>query len=170
MPVKTGKGDAGYTDLLGGPRVRKDHQIVELVGEIDELAAWIGMVRSEIPDTALRAILEKIQIHLSMIMAVISSSQSQSLTTFPEIIQNLQTLEDWIAAFEKNTEFPHTFMQAGNSKSGALLNLARAISRRVERSAVTVLHSDDERYSSILAYLNRLSTFFYVLWVQAEQL
>lgn len=170
MPVKTGKGDTGYTDLLGGDRVRKDDPIVELVGEIDELAAWIGIARSEIPDTALREILEKIQNHLSIIMAMVSNSHSNPQSISPEIDQNLKCLEDWIAIFEKDTKFPHTFMQAGNSKDGALLNLMRAISRRVERKAVKVLSPGDGVNSPVLAYLNRLSSLFYILWIQTEQL
>ena len=47
MPAFTGKGDNGFTDLQGGKRVRKDHPSVDLIGEIDELSAWIGLARSE---------------------------------------------------------------------------------------------------------------------------
>jgi cob(I)alamin adenosyltransferase len=139
-----------------------------LVGEIDELAGWIGIARSEISDSSILEMLEAVQSHLSTIMAVISASQSNPQPTFPEIIQDLNSLESWITKFENETNFPHVFIQAGASRNGALLNLIRAISRRVERKAVAVLYSEDEHYSSILTYLNRLSTLFYILWVRVE--
>jgi len=169
MPVKTGKGDTGYTDLLGGQRVRKDHPIVELVGEIDELTAWIGIARSEIPDTALCETLGKIQNHLSTIMTAISAWFQNPQNISLEIDQNLQCLEDWIAVFEKDIKFPQDFIQPGNSKIGALFNVLRVVSRRVERKAVATFSIDDRQYHSLFGYLNRLSTFFYVLWMRVEK-
>lgn len=169
MPAKTGKGDTGYTDLLGGDRVKKDHPMIELVGEIDELTAWIGVARSDTPDIALQEILGKIQNHLSTIMAAVSFSHLNTRNISPEITQNIQVLEGWITTFEEDVKFPHAFIQAGNSKRGAVLNLIRTISRRVERKAVATFSSDDAQYFSIYAYLNRLSTLFYVLWIRIEK-
>ena len=52
--IYTRTGDLGETSLLGGPRVAKDTARVEAFGQIDELNAWIGLVRAdlefELPD------------------------------------------------------------------------------------------------------------------------
>lgn len=37
-------GDFGTTGLIGGERQRKDAQIFEVLGTIDELNAWFGLV------------------------------------------------------------------------------------------------------------------------------
>ena len=46
----TGKGDSGETTLFDGTRVRKDNPILDLVGTIDELNAFIGFTRTEIKE------------------------------------------------------------------------------------------------------------------------
>jgi len=43
MKIYTKRGDSGETDLLGGPRVAKDHARVEAYGAVDELNAALGM-------------------------------------------------------------------------------------------------------------------------------
>ena len=164
MPEKTGKKQTGFTDSLGGSNIRKDHPMIDLVGEIDELAAWIGLLRVEISNEVLDTILQTIQVHLSVLMSMVSSSLKPSY----DFDQNLKVLLGWIEEYRKSTKFPHTFLQAGNTKKGALINLIRTITRRVERKAVASLYSDDGDWFAVLQYLNKLSTFFYILWVRAE--
>ncbi len=158
----------GFTNSLGDSCMRKDHPLIDLVGEIDELSAWIGMLRSEISNEVLNTILQTIQIHLSTMMSVVSSTVPSKSEPSYDFSQNLQALMDWIEDYKNSTKFPYTFLQAGTSKKGALLNLVRTITRRVERKAVAVLYSDNGDWSAILQYLNRLSTFFYILWIRSE--
>ena len=42
MKIYTRRGDAGETDLFGGPRVHKDEMRVEAYGAVDELNAALG--------------------------------------------------------------------------------------------------------------------------------
>ncbi|MGA9522234.1 MAG: ATP:cob(I)alamin adenosyltransferase, partial [Myxococcaceae bacterium] len=48
--IYTKTGDAGETSLFGGGRVRKDDARVDAYGEVDELNAFIGVVRGHGPD------------------------------------------------------------------------------------------------------------------------
>jgi cob(I)alamin adenosyltransferase len=167
----THKGDQGFTNLLSGERVRKDHPIVELVGEVDELAAWIGIARSELGEKSNKIddILEQLQGQRSLVMAYISSSQSEQPYLLPAAPTYLSIVEDWIAAIEAQINVPNVFLKAGKTKLGAYFNLLRVISRRMERKAVVLFAEKDKDTSQILPYLNRLSTLFYVLWLFADQ-
>ncbi len=168
MPEKPGKKHTGFTDSLGGSNMRKDHPMIDLVGEIDELTAWIGLLRAEIPNEVLDTILQTIQIHLSLLMSMVSSSETELPVPSYDFDQNLKALLGWIEDYKKSTKFPHTFLQAGSTKKGALINLIRTVTRRVERKAVSALYSDDGGWFMVLQYLNKLSTFFYILWIRAE--
>lgn len=42
--IYTKTGDKGQTSLLGGSRVGKDNEIFDLLGDIDELNSYLGLV------------------------------------------------------------------------------------------------------------------------------
>ncbi|HAF62996.1 MAG TPA: hypothetical protein DCK95_11830 [Anaerolineaceae bacterium] len=170
MSVFSGRGDEGFTDTLGGLRVRKDHPMIDLIGEIDELSAWIGLARSEEQNPSISEILPQIQIDLSILMSVLSSCLSDNSVSRSQNIPNSKKIADWITVQEKDIQVPNAFLQSGSTKLGALYNVLRAITRRVERKAVAALPQDASISAEMLAYLNRLSTLFYILWLRADQL
>ena len=42
--IYTRGGDAGYTSIVGGKRIRKSSTIIEAIGNVDELNAFLGLV------------------------------------------------------------------------------------------------------------------------------
>ena len=46
MKIYTRKGDEGMTSIIGGRRLPKRHPRIEAYGDVDELIAWIGLLRS----------------------------------------------------------------------------------------------------------------------------
>jgi hypothetical protein len=45
IKVYTKTGDAGTTSLIGGIRKNKDEEIFEILGDIDELSSYLGIVK-----------------------------------------------------------------------------------------------------------------------------
>jgi hypothetical protein len=46
--IYTKTGDKGTTSLIGGTRKNKDDEIFDLLGDIDELNSYIGLVKKKI--------------------------------------------------------------------------------------------------------------------------
>jgi cob(I)alamin adenosyltransferase len=47
MKIYTKRGDKGETSLLGGQRVPKHHLRIEAYGTVDELNAFLGLLRDQ---------------------------------------------------------------------------------------------------------------------------
>lgn len=164
MKIYTKTGDAGETGLFGGPRVPKDDARVEAYGAVDELNAALGAARARCADPDLGALLGAAQDHLFTIGA--------QLATPPAAVKARAVLAAvepaWTAALEAaidrlEVELPplRHFILPGGAPLAADLHVARAVSRRAERRAVS-LHRQEPLAPELLAYLNRLSDFLFV--------
>lgn len=165
----SGKGDDGFTDTLGGMRVPKDHPMIDLMGEIDELSAWIGLVLSEERDSEISELLSSIQDELVGVMSVLSSYNPDTSISKIMPFPSSATLEKWINACEREIQMPSSFARAGSTRLGALYNLVRTVARRVERKAVANLPADFPFSDEMVSYLNRLSSLLFLLWMRADQ-
>ena len=61
VKIYTRRGDAGETDLFGGPRVGKEHARVEAYGAVDELNASLGVCAATTSHDELRTMVNRIQ-------------------------------------------------------------------------------------------------------------
>ena len=61
MKIYTKTGDQGTTALFGGQRIRKDADLIQLVGEVDELNACLGLAVSTTEDQLIGQILQRLQ-------------------------------------------------------------------------------------------------------------
>lgn len=164
MKIYTKTGDRGDTGLLGGKRVPKDDPRVEAYGTLDELAAALGVVRAFLP--AELASTHEVLIHIQRVLfdlgadlATPPGSRRVHREFAPAEIDHLERAID---AMETELEPVRQFILPGGHPAGALLHLARAVARRAERAAVT-LAAGSEVEPQILAYLNRLSDFLFVV-------
>ena len=169
MSMFSGRGDDGYTDTLAGTRVPKNHPMIDLIGEIDELSAWIGLVLSEEQDAEISSLLSSIQDALTAVMSALSSYHPEKPLSGSMPFPNSAALEKWIGDCEREIQIPTSFVRAGSNRLGALYNLVRTVARRVERKAVENLPADFPFSGEMVSYLNRLSTLFFLLWMQADQ-
>ena len=72
--VYTKTGDKGLTSLVGGQRVSKSSLRVDSYGDVDELNAVLGIVRSQGVDEEIESLLIKIQNDLFIMGADLASS------------------------------------------------------------------------------------------------
>ncbi len=161
----TGKGDDGTSGLLHGGREPKTSARFEAVGAVDEAQAAIGVARAEAgPD--LDAVLVAVERDLWVLMAELATDDANraklepgaSLVT-PAMVAALETaVEEAAAGFE----LPAEFVVPGQDRASALLDLARTVVRRAERSTAAVAADG----SSAVPYLNRLSS---LLWTLARK-
>ena len=162
MGFFTGKGDSGNTYLFDGSKVTKDNPTLDLIGTIDEVNAYIGLTISYIEQSELKKDLRSIQTTLSKVMGVIAGAAESSIDDF-EIEKSTKWLEDKITFYGKELDNPKSFIFPGKTTIGAVLDVCRTISRKMERRAIGFFRENQEINKNILAYMNRLSSLFYIL-------
>ncbi len=168
MPLFTGRGDRGETDLMG-PRVRKDDLRVEAMGEVDELNAILGVVGAFLPPGEATEILLQVQNDLFTVGAELSlPPKGRRVKAFnPLAEERVGALEEALRRADEAAGPQNAFVLPGGSREAALLHYARAVARRAERRVVAL--SGREKVSpTIMRYLNRLSSLLHGLALQAN--
>ncbi len=159
--IYTRTGDAGTTGLVDGSRVAKDAAVVQAMGDVDEANSALGVAIVAVGDDPAAATLLTIQNDLFDVGADLATPPSieGALRIVPEQVVRLETAIDRV----NDSLSPLTsFVLPGGTAAAASLHLARAIARRAERSAVTAAQGAAIN-PHLLAYLNRLSDFLFVL-------
>ena len=72
--ISTKTGDCGQTSLANGQRVAKDSLVIEVIGTLDELSSWLGLVIANLESNfaAQKIFLEQVQQDLYLLSAVIA--------------------------------------------------------------------------------------------------
>ncbi len=161
LKIYTRTGDQGITVLFGAGKVSKTNVRVQAYGEVDELNAVVGVVRSSGPPEPLPEQLRVISEWLFTLGADLATPRSASLTVARILPQYTQQLEQWIDQFEEQLPPLKHFILPGGLPSAAYLHLARTVCRRAERSIVALAEREDIG-SDVLPFINRLSDFFFV--------
>jgi cob(I)alamin adenosyltransferase len=165
MKIYTKRGDTGETDLLGGPRVGKDHARVEAYGAVDELNAALGVCAGQTAHTDLRQLLARLQGWMFDLGAYLASPDAarRKKGRVPEPRESdVGELEKAIDAFETELSPLERFILPGGTPAAAFFHVARTVCRRAERCAVT-LHREEPLEGAALRLLNRLSDLLFVL-------
>ncbi len=170
MKIYTKKGDTGNTSLFGGTRIPKHHVRIESYGTIDELNAYIGLLRDQEIDEKFKKQLYDIQHQLFTIGAELATDpQKAKLKNGKErlAIEKIQTkeiefLEQQIDEMTEALPQMTHFILPGGHPTVSYCHLARCVCRRAER-LTTALHEIEPTDEFILQYLNRLSDYLFVL-------
>lgn len=170
MPISTKKGDKGFTGLLNGKRVPKYHLRPETYGTLDELNSFLGLARSISRDKLVKKLLITIQNHLFTIGAELALAGKNRNLLKGTITQREV---DWLDHLSRDLEIslkPNPqFIIYGELQISSILDVARAISRKVERLAAKMKSKRMLHNLKILEYLNRLSDVLYLLARQEEK-
>jgi cob(I)alamin adenosyltransferase len=175
--IYTRTGDAGETALGTGERVSKAHLRIQAYGTVDETNATLGIVRlhTATPDMQkLDQMLARIQNELFDLGADLCVPDTgkdlgyEPLRILPKQYERIEAEID-----ELNGELSplRSFVLPGGHPAAAHLHLARTVCRRAERLVVELAAHQGEHVSEgAVAYINRLSDFFFVAsrWANAK--
>jgi cob(I)alamin adenosyltransferase len=159
----TQTGDDGTTGMLGSDRVSKDHPRIEAVGAIDEANAALGFVRAISEDTRTKEVIIAIQRDLYKLMAEVSATPTNAARFQAIDASKVAWLEEQVETFGQRIQMPKEFIVPGDTKTGAVLDLARTIIRRAERRVTSLYQEGDIANKELLRYLNRLSSLCFIL-------
>ncbi len=160
--IYTKTGDQGQTGLFGGQRVLKDDLRIEAYGTIDELNAFVGVLRDILGDDDHQPILHKIQSNLFVIGSNLAIDPTSNIQLPGIEAEEIAGLENAIDAMDAELPELKQFILPGGHLAVSYCHLARCVCRRAERRVVA-LSKENHIPEIILQYLNRLSDFFFVL-------
>lgn len=159
----TRRGDDGYTDLLGGPRVPKYDLRPEALGTLDEASAALGLARATAQREETRHAILHVQRDLYLLMADIATIEGKQAGKPRLTSEHVAALEQLIADLDPKVSIPKQFVASGDSVAGATLDVARTIVRRAERVLARLAHEDALPSADGMVYLNRLSSMLFGL-------
>lgn len=158
--VYTKTGDKGLTSLVGGERVSKASLRVDSYGDVDELNAVLGIIRSQGVDEEINTLIIRIQNDLFIMGADLASPPDIDVPRVSK--QSVEDLESAIDKFLEELEPLKEFILPSGNIGGSYLHFARTVSRRAERKVVRLMEQE-EVGENVLVYLNRLSDLLFVM-------
>ena len=160
-PVSTGGGDDGTTTLLGSGRIGKDDPRIVVLGDLDEASSFLGLARAE-ADEEVGGLLIWLQRLLYRVMGDLAMPKEDNVVGEDDLKLIDDALEEW----RGRTQIPKEFVIPGESRRGALLDVARSVARRAERSLVAAGYANEHPYA--VRVVNRLSDLLFVLARNAD--
>lgn len=161
--VYTRTGDMGETSLASGRRVRKCCSRLESYGTIDELNSHLGLLLTDVKEEPLRERIIRIQHRLFEVGAILASEPDGQYPTQCRITaQDVADLEHDIDATSDGLPGWRGFTLPGGCRGAAQAHVARTVCRRAERCILSLAENEPVD-PQLLAYVNRISDFLYVL-------
>lgn len=170
--IYTRTGDDGTTGLAMGSRVRKDSPRVQAYGTVDEANATVGVAlthccQSESLMSRFGTLLQSIQhdlFDLGADLATPIEGPEAPGTKLRVVASQTSRLEKAIDSFNEHLAPLNSFVLPGGSVLAASLHIARTVTRRAERDAVTLMMLEPTRVNvEAIRYLNRLSDLLFVM-------
>ena len=153
--IYTRTGDDGSTGMADGSRVTKDDWLVHAIGDVDELNSQLALVACQAEDDFFAPI-QAIQNELFNVGAELAMGQAMITR------QNVDLLEQSLDELNQSLTPLKEFILPGGGLAASHCHVARAICRRAERTLVA-LDKKKSLNRHLLAYINRLSDFLFVL-------
>ncbi len=175
--IYTRTGDGGETALGSGERVSKAHLRIHAYGTVDETNAVVGLTRLHAATPGfqkLDAMLARIQnelFDLGADLCVPGTGQKLDYEPLRILPKQYERLEAEIDELNAELSPLRSFVLPGGHPAAAHLHLARTVCRRAERLIVELkAHGNEHVSEGAIAYINRLSDFFFVAsrWANAK--
>lgn len=165
--IYTKTGDKGTTSLVGGERVSKIDERVEAYGTVDELGSFTACLSDHLrADGALSEYLDDLNRIASQLMSVAAllAVGRGGEGKLPDISREaIGYLEERIDAMQARVQPIAKFTVPGGHPAVSLCHVCRTVCRRAERASLRAAALHPTISANTLAYLNRLSDYFYLL-------
>ena len=164
MKIYTKTGDKATTALFTGKRVPKHHIRIESYGTLDELNSHLGLLRDQKIDANSKKVLALIQNKLFTLGSILATepSKDQRLKIPRILAEDIEILENEIDIMNKSLPEMTHFILPGGHTTVSYCHVARTVCRRAERM-ISYLHENEPVPETVLAYVNRLSDYLFVL-------
>jgi len=164
MKIYTKTGDKATTALFTGKRVSKHHIRIESYGTIDELNSFLGLIRDQKIDTNSRQVLTTIQNKLFTVGAILATEpKKDNRLKIPRIdSEDIEFLENEMDKMNESLPEMTHFILPGGHVTVSYCHISRTVCRRAERM-ISYLHENEPVPDNVLAYINRLSDYLFVL-------
>ena len=161
MKIYTKTGDKGTTSLIGGKRVPKNHPRIEAYGTVDELMAFVALLRDQKMSSEWKDVLAEILDRLMSCASILAADCDDCKVKIPQIpYTDIEFLEQKIDYMDSKLEPLNSFVLPGGHQTVSLCHVARTICRRAERLAIKV-DEGSPLPENLIKYINRLSDFFF---------
>lgn len=159
----TGQGDGGRTSLLGKQNVSKGSHRIDVLGELDEFSASLGLARALTDQEESKTILLAIQRDIYVLMSELAASGKKTRDIQKLDAERVTWLEVQIERLAGRSKKPAGFIVPGDSPASGAMDVARTVARRVERHVVRQTDRGRKISGVVLSYLNRVSSLLYTL-------
>ena len=160
----TRRGDTGETDTGLRERVSKGSALVNVEGTLDETIAFIGNALALTLWDDIRNDLRQMQDDLFTLGEHITTS-GKGRKIVPE---RTVWLEERVKVYRSEIGKIRLFVVPDGSQQATSLHMARTVSRRLERYAVSVTR-ELQLEMPILTYLNRISSLLFMLAIVSNK-
>lgn len=165
MKVYTKTGDKGQTSLVGGQRVSKCCERLESYGTVDELNSHIGLLITYCTAAGDAAFLTDVQGKLFVVGGYLATDTAQREVRPGNIVtaEMVEAVEREIDRLQELLPPLRLFILPGGCPGAAYAHVCRTVCRRAERCILRLAETGAEVDDTVLAYINRLSDYFFVL-------
>lgn len=193
MSITTKTGDSGTTNSAGGVKMSKAAPMIEAIGSVDELRAWVGLLARQesqgcchqseaLPADGLERLTEAQRVFIqSQDSLTYVKLVQDALAPLPDILFGAGALlysadyEDILQQIQQATRHCEAYVALSEAclpplrcfihftGRAAETDVVRAVARRAERACVASLEEDSQRRVELLKFLNRLSDLLFCL-------
>lgn len=164
MKIYTKTGDKGTTQVYASEvlRLNKNDAILDCYGSIDELNSHIGMLSALLAADTINhedpCLSQSFMFNIQKTLFTIGFAISDK----PQIDENAtKVLEQAIDKLQQELPPQTKFILPGGSQLAAQAHICRTVTRRAERTIVSVAQQQNVP-DICIQYLNRLSDYFFV--------
>lgn len=166
MRIYTRSGDKGMTSIRGGKKVPKTDVRIEANGCLDELNAYLGVLRASLNANGGEEksdFLRRVQSDLMSLMSLVATPSDERSRNPRRLSENaVGELERKIDAIQEGGALSQHFVLPSGTSAGASAHYARTLCRKAER-ALWRLNEEDPVGEDIMSYVNRLSDCLFAL-------